>query len=581
LVILLACAGQRTRSQEIIWTDTRLAKARLEVAGGKALIEITDPGQELNAPRALVRFYDEKGISRDTFLYLTMTGEGLYRDRIRLPGTTGLLRVVIEDTVGHRLDGEGRGIFRYAGKPHPWLMAMVISERHELTASEAREVAELARQEIAARGNPMAYYYFWERDTALYGWEDVSSTIDSLLRETGPDGLYLAYKAAELFGQDSLQAIYAENFARSFPKDPRVNEVLFYLAKESDNLEVFLREHPEDSVWGRMACVAMMSRVDPKKSPGYAALYAEHCKRMTRFEHTSPEPWIRLAGIALADPETEALWGTYIASAEARFSRDTMFLLFGFVEPETREKIEMMWRQDFWNAKANYLVYLKKYNEAIALLEAGMDSLGESGYLTVNALCLSSLLNAQIFVGDTPAALLTATWLKYRGDFPDGWIEKVLSWTDQETRDSLMVVVRSSLPPAEDFVARTLGGDTIKLSALRGKVVVLNFWATWCGPCRQEIPVLNELVKEYESDTGVLFLALTQEDSATLSGFLGENPFLYTQMVEAGPAFKAYGILAVPTHFVISPEGTVVLKKIGSLWKGSGELRERIDAVRR
>ncbi|HHE04557.1 MAG TPA: TlpA family protein disulfide reductase, partial [candidate division WOR-3 bacterium] len=67
--------------------------------------------------------------------------------------------------------------------------------------------------------------------------------------------------------------------------------------------------------------------------------------------------------------------------------------------------------------------------------------------------------------------------------------------------------------PAPDFTLRTLSGKEMKLSSFRGKVVELNFWATWCGPCRYEMPSMEKLYKEFKDD-GLEILAINLGESA-------------------------------------------------------------------
>ncbi|MBO6576559.1 MAG: TlpA family protein disulfide reductase [Rhodothermales bacterium] len=102
-------------------------------------------------------------------------------------------------------------------------------------------------------------------------------------------------------------------------------------------------------------------------------------------------------------------------------------------------------------------------------------------------------------------------------------------------------------------------GDELDLASLEGKVVLLNFWATWCAPCLQEIPELNRLADKYPDD--LVVLSLSDEDPATLQGF---EEFLelrtFSAFVEAGsplpaPFSDAFNIR--PTSFVIDREGVV------------------------
>ena len=115
---------------------------------------------------------------------------------------------------------------------------------------------------------------------------------------------------------------------------------------------------------------------------------------------------------------------------------------------------------------------------------------------------------------------------------------------------------------ALDFIVKDLEGNTIKLSELRGKVVVLNFWFTRCGPCIQELPNLNNLTKEFESKN-VEFLAITFNKKDLVEQFLEENSFDYKIAANANDVITMYGIESYPTSIVINKKGEIVLKESG------------------
>ena len=115
---------------------------------------------------------------------------------------------------------------------------------------------------------------------------------------------------------------------------------------------------------------------------------------------------------------------------------------------------------------------------------------------------------------------------------------------------------------ALDFIVTDLKGKKIKLSELKDKVVVLNFWFTKCGPCVQEMPKLNELVKEFKNKE-VIFLAITFNKKGVVENFLDETPFNYTIAANANDVINIYGVKSYPTSIVINKNGEIVLKEIG------------------
>jgi peroxiredoxin len=111
---------------------------------------------------------------------------------------------------------------------------------------------------------------------------------------------------------------------------------------------------------------------------------------------------------------------------------------------------------------------------------------------------------------------------------------------------------------APAFTATLLTGETVDSRSLLGKVVVLKFWYVACGPCRQEIPQLNQMVDEFK-DQPVVFLGLALDGPEKLRAFLEEMPYRYQVVPNAQPIIDAFGgTTYYPTHVVIDTRGVVV-----------------------
>jgi thiol-disulfide isomerase/thioredoxin len=117
---------------------------------------------------------------------------------------------------------------------------------------------------------------------------------------------------------------------------------------------------------------------------------------------------------------------------------------------------------------------------------------------------------------------------------------------------------------APEFSAKGMDGHTVSLAAARGKVVLLNFWATWCGPCRMEVPDLVELQKKYPDRLQVIGLVVDDEEQDAVRAFAKRYAINYPiAMATNETRFRFGGVPALPTTFIIDAQGRVVQKHIG------------------
>lgn len=118
--------------------------------------------------------------------------------------------------------------------------------------------------------------------------------------------------------------------------------------------------------------------------------------------------------------------------------------------------------------------------------------------------------------------------------------------------------------PAPEFQVRSLDGAQLSIASFRGKVVLVNFWATWCGPCRAEIPDLIELQQRYKERLQIIGLTVDEDNPAAVKRFVAESGINYpVGMAPIEVRMKYGGIAALPTSFVLDTEGRVVQKHEG------------------
>jgi len=137
-----------------------------------------------------------------------------------------------------------------------------------------------------------------------------------------------------------------------------------------------------------------------------------------------------------------------------------------------------------------------------------------------------------------------------------------------------LLITKSS--PAPDFTLESLDGKSMTLSDLRGKAVLLNFWATWCGPCKIETPWLVELQNQYGSQ-GLQVVGVAMDDSGKdeIAKFAKDMGVNYPVLLGKEAVGDAYGgVPALPESFFIGRDGKIVDKIIGL--KGKGEIEDSI-----
>ena len=134
-----------------------------------------------------------------------------------------------------------------------------------------------------------------------------------------------------------------------------------------------------------------------------------------------------------------------------------------------------------------------------------------------------------------------------------------------------------TLSLAPDFTLQTLGGQEVNLSKLKGKVVLLDFWATWCAPCRESIPHLIQLYKTYQKEgLEVIGMDMDRGDMDIVRNFVKSMDIPYPIAIASQDVERNYGVTGLPTSFLIDKEGRIREKITGFSSKIAKQLTAKV-----
>ncbi len=133
---------------------------------------------------------------------------------------------------------------------------------------------------------------------------------------------------------------------------------------------------------------------------------------------------------------------------------------------------------------------------------------------------------------------------------------------------------------APEFTLKDINGRNVSIASLRGKVVLINFWATWCPPCRAEMPSMNRLYREYKGK-GLEILAISTDNSASkVKDYISQNSLAFQVLMDDNiKVARQYKVFSLPTTFLIDRNGIIVDRFLGEQDWISPEQKKRIEEL--
>lgn len=132
---------------------------------------------------------------------------------------------------------------------------------------------------------------------------------------------------------------------------------------------------------------------------------------------------------------------------------------------------------------------------------------------------------------------------------------------------------------ANDFKLQDLSGKEVSLSDFKGKKVYLNFWATWCPPCKGEIPDIEKLYNETKNSDLVILAVDIGEDRDTVQSFLKSNNYNFNVLLDMDQSTASkYSISGIPTSYFINKDGTISAKRVGAM--SLSEMKSYISSIK-
>lgn len=132
---------------------------------------------------------------------------------------------------------------------------------------------------------------------------------------------------------------------------------------------------------------------------------------------------------------------------------------------------------------------------------------------------------------------------------------------------------------APDFQLQDMEGQNVTLSNLRGNPIIINFWASWCGPCREEMPFLQQIYEKWNSEDVLLLTINLRETPSEITEYMQNNDLSFPVLLDVdGSVTQNYNVIGIPTTFFIDKDGVIQSKRLGP-FSSAAEIEISISTI--